>query len=87
MDPHIRQKLAFITKYGLFEFVRMPFGACNSPATFQRKIQLVLHGLNWKKCLAYLDDVIVLENSFDNHLTNLKAVLARLRKHNLKLKP
>ena len=87
VDPHDRHKLAFITKYGLFEFVRMPFGTCNSPATFQRMIQLVLHGLNWKECLAYLDDVIVLGNSFDNHLTNLKAVLSRFRKHNLKLKP
>lgn len=37
--------------------------------------------------MAYLDDVIVLENSFDNHLLNLKAVLTRFRKHNLKLKP
>lgn len=43
-----------------------------------------LHGLNWKECLTYLDDVIVLGNSF--HLLNLKAVLTRLRKHNLKLK-
>lgn len=87
VDPHDRHKLAFITKYGLFEFVRMPFGTCNSPATFQRMIQLVLHLLNWKECLAYLDDVIVLGNSFDNHLLNLKAVLTRFRKHNLKLKP
>lgn len=34
VDPHDRHKLAFITKYGLFEFVRMPFGTCISPATF-----------------------------------------------------
>lgn len=83
VNPHDHHKLAFITKYGLFEFVRMPFGTCNSQATFQRIIQL---GLNWKECLAYLDDVIMLGNSFDNHLLNLKAVLTRFRKHNLKLK-
>lgn len=65
----------------------MPFGTCNSPATFQRIIHLVLHGLNWKEFLAYLDDVIVLGYSFDNHLLNPKVVLTRFRKHNLKLKP
>lgn len=54
---------------------------------FITKYGLFLHGLNWKECLAYLDDVIVLGNSFDNHLLNLKAVLTRFRKHNLKLKP
>lgn len=61
------------------------FGTCNSLATFQR--MLVLHGLNWKECLAYLDDVIVLGNSVDNHLLNLKTVLSGFRKHNLKLTP
>ncbi len=55
VDPADRHKLAFITRYGLFEFVRMPFGTSNSPATFQRVIQLVLQGLNWRECLAYLD--------------------------------
>jgi hypothetical protein len=50
-------------------------------------IQLVLQGLNWKECLAYLDDVILLGNSFDDHLSNLRTVLTRFRQHNLKLKP
>ena len=84
VDPHDRHKLAFITRYGLNEFVKMPFGTCNSPATFQRMIQLIVYGLNWRECLVNLDDVIVLGNSFDNHLINLKAVLSRFRKHNLK---
>ncbi|XP_062602775.1 uncharacterized protein LOC134264500 [Saccostrea cucullata] len=87
VDPDDRHKLAFITRYGLFEFVRMPFGTCNSPATFQRVIQLVLQGLNWKECLAYLDDVIVLGQNFEEHLINLRAVFERFRTHNLKLKP
>ena len=85
VDPCDRHKLAFITRYGLFEFVRMPFGTCNSPATltFQRLIQLILQGLNWKECLAYLDNVIVLGQNFEKHLINLKAVFQRLRDHNL----
>ena len=68
--PCVRHKLAFIIRYGLFEFVRMPFGTCNSLATFLRVIQLVLQDLNWKECLACLDDVIVLGLNFEEHLIN-----------------
>ena len=41
-----RDKAAFVTKYGLFSFRRMPFGLCNAPATFSRSISLVLRGLS-----------------------------------------
>lgn len=80
VDPHDRHKLVFIKTYGLFELMRMPFGTCNSPATSQRMIQLVLHRLNWRECLAYLDDANGLGYSFDNQLLNLKAAaLSRFR--------
>lgn len=49
-------------------------------------VKFVLHGLNWKEWLAYLDAVIVHVNSFDNHLCNIRYVLIRSRQHNLKLK-
>ena len=54
-----RQKSAFCTTDGLFEFKVMPFGLCNAPATFQRLIDLVLAGLQWSTCLVYLDDIVV----------------------------
>lgn len=81
-----KEKSSFITKYGLFEHNRLPFGLCTAPATFQRAIQLVLAGLTWKSVIAYLDDTIVLGLSFEMHLENLQEVLERFRKHNLKLK-
>ena len=81
-----RDKTAFITKHGLFEFVRMGFGLCNAPATFSRVINLVLRGLNWDVALAFLDDVVVLGTSFDDHIKNLKLVLERFRDYKLKLK-
>jgi len=87
MNPQDQHKTAFITKYGLFEHVRMGFGLCNAPATFQRSINLVLTGLLWDSVLAYLDDVIVLGSDFDVNLRNLQEVLLRMRQYNLKLKP
>ena len=82
-----RHKTAFLTRFGLFEHVRMGFGLCNAPSTFQRIIQLVLRGLTWKTVLAYLDDVVILGNSFLEHIQNLKETLLRFRQYNLKLKP
>ena len=80
IKPEDCSKTAFITKYGLFEFARMAFGLCNSPATYTRVINLVL---NWKVVLAFLDDILVLGKDFEGHL----AVLVRFREYGLKLKP
>ena len=82
-----KEKTAFCTTEGLYEFNVMPFGLCNAPATFQRLMDLVLAGLQWSDCLVYLDDVIIMGRSFEEHLTNLQAVFERLRQAGLKLKP
>ena len=52
VSPEDRKKTAFLTKYGLYEHVRMGFGMTNSPATFSRVINLILRGLTWKTVLA-----------------------------------
>ena len=86
--PEDRHKTAFITKKGLFEFVRMPFGLCNAPATFMRAMNLVLNGLTWSEVLAFLDDVLILgKGGFEGHLHSMRKVFERFRKHRLKLKP
>ena len=81
-----RDKMAFLTKYGLFEQCRMHFGLCNAPATFQQAMMLILKGLTWKEVLAYLDDIMILGKSFDDHLNNIIEVLKRFKDRNLKLK-
>lgn len=64
LDKDARQKSAFVTYNGLYEFVRMPFGLCNAPATFQRLMQRVLAGLEYKCCFIYLDDILVASSHF-----------------------
>ena len=65
----------------------MPFRLCNAPATFQRLMGKVLSGLKWYSCLVYIDDIVVVGDSFENHLYNLVGVLKRLREAGLKVKP
>ena len=72
MDESSREKTAFITRRGLYEFVRMPFGLSNAPATFSRVVNLILAGMNWETVLAFLDDICVLGRDFAEHLENLR---------------
>ena len=87
VDEKDREKTAFCTPDGLFEFKVMPFGLCNAPATFQRLMDMVLAGLQWTNCLVYIDDIVVIGKTFPEHLQNLTRVLQRLGEAGLKLKP
>ncbi len=80
MDPKDIDKMAFVTRQGLFRITVMPFGLCNAPATLERLImELILTGLNWKICLIYLDDVIVYRGNFYEALDRPKQVWQRIR--------
>ena len=82
-----KEKSAFCTTSGLFQFNVMPFGLANAPATFQRLMERVLTGLQWDICLVYLDDVIVFSPTLEGHFDRLAQVFARIRSAGLKLKP
>ena len=84
--PRDKEKTAFCTSEGLYEFNVMLFGLCNLPATFQRLMNLLLAGIQWTSCLVYLDDIIVLGKTFQNHFQHLSQVFQKLRDANLKLK-
>ena len=62
LDLATRDKTAFTSHYGLYEFTRMPFGLCNAPATFQRLMQVVLRDIEGKFCFVYIDDILVCQN-------------------------
>ena len=82
-----QEKTAFRTKFGLYEFKKLPFGLTNSPATFGRVMALVLRGLTWEAALAFLDDILVIGRTIEEHLKNLDLVLGRFHHFQLKLKP
>ena len=80
-----REKLAFITSEGLYQFKRMPFGFCNAPGIFQRMMQKALGNLVHNKVLVYIDDIIIYSDTFEQHLKDIDEVLGKLREANLKL--
>ena len=59
MDTADREKTAFVTQGGLYEYRVMPFRLVNPPATFERLMERVLRGIAWLECLVYLDDILV----------------------------
>ena len=89
MDSESAAKSAFITHKGHHEFVRMPFGMCNAPATFQRlmeRLMVILADLLWKSCFVYIDYVLICSRNFKDHLTHVEQVLQRLQNAGLRLK-
>ena len=88
MAEESRQYTAFMVgSLGIYEFLRMPYGLCNVPATFQHLMQNCLGELNLQYALIYLDDVIVYSRTPEEHLKRLQAVLDHFALNGLKLKP
>ena len=86
MDAADREKTAFVTQGGLYEFRVMPFGLVNAPATFERLMERVLRGIAWSECLVYLDDILVFGPDFGTTLARLESMLDLLGEAGLKLK-
>ena len=74
-------KTAITTPFGLFEFLRMPFGLCNASQTFQRFIDDILRGLPF--AYAYLDDIVIASSTYEEHCEHLDLIFQRLSKHTI----
>ena len=81
-----REKTAFVTPFGLYQFRMMPFGLQGAPATFQRMIDQLLRGLEGY-ATAYLDGLVIYSDSWEEHLLHIKNVFDRLREAGLTAKP
>ncbi|KAK7882011.1 hypothetical protein WMY93_028185 [Mugilogobius chulae] len=86
LEKSSRPYTAFQTPAGLFQFTVMPFGLHGAPATFQRLMDQVLQGCDHCSA-AYLDDVVIYSNTWEDHLQHLTLVLEKIQQAGLTLNP
>ena len=87
MNEASKKYTAFSTSRGHYEFNRMPFGLKNSPATFQRMMDNAFRGLIGRECFVYIDDIVIIGKTLEEHNQNLIKVLERIKALGLKLEP
>ncbi|KAL7291073.1 hypothetical protein TKK_0015204 [Trichogramma kaykai] len=87
LDSRDAHKCAFSTPFGHYQFIRMPFGLKNAPATFQWLMGTVLKGLQGNILFVYVDDIVIYANSIEEHNDKFNQLATRLREANLKLQP
>ena len=78
-------KTAIITPFGLFEFLRMPFGLKNAAQVFQRLMDTICRGLPF--VFVYLDDILIASTSKDQHKKDLRNLFQRLKSHGMVINP
>lgn len=87
IKPSDREKLAFRSHRGLYQFKRMPFGFRNGPAVFQRIMQGILAPYLWIFALVYIDDIVIFSKTFEDHLTHIDKVLGAIQEAKITLSP
>jgi hypothetical protein len=84
--PGDRQKTAFTTKFGLYEWRVLPFGLANAPSQFMRMMDGLLTPEMRRFVAIYLDDVLVHSHDLVEHVTHVRTVLTMLLSHGLRVK-
>lgn len=84
--PEERHKTAFITPHGQYQFTRCPFGFTNSPAIYQRAMNTIFKEGLYRRCVIYVDDILIYGSTKEETLCNLEWVLRKCRENCVKLK-
>ena len=79
LEEGSKDMTAFSTPTGHYRFKRMPFGLSNSPLTYMRLMNMVLHGLIGNTANVFLDDILITSKTAEEHFTKLDLVFSRLR--------
>ena len=90
LTEEAKLRTAFITPQmspSHWQYIYMPFGLRDAPATFQRLVDKMLMSVQYDFVMAYLDDIIVKGDDVESSLRNLREVFDRIRSAGLKLKP
>ena len=82
-----KDKTAFVTQDGLYQFEVLPMGLMNAPPTFQRLMHNIIGYNRWDYTAVYLDDIIIFSDSFDQHVKHLQEIFQILQDHNFTLNP
>ncbi|XP_040062301.1 uncharacterized protein LOC120837151 [Ixodes scapularis] len=86
MDPKSQSLTAFVTHEGQYAWRVMPFGLKNSAATFQRMVNALLSG-HQSYATAYLDDIAIFSNTWQEHMQHIDSILQVLGEAGLKVSP
>lgn len=83
VKPEDIEKTAITTRYGLYEFLVMPMGLCNAPATFQSLTNEIFYDYMDDFIVVYIDELLVFSKNEEQHIHHLQLVLERLKRHSL----
>ena len=86
LEQSAKERSAFVTPFGHYQFNVMPFGMVNSGATFVRLMKMILEGLE-EFSDAFIDDVIIFSGNFPEHVEHLRCVLQSFRNARITAKP
>ena len=84
MGKDSRAKTAFVTPFGKYEFLQVPFGLAQVPAYFQHLMNQVLDNCSF--AMTYLDDIIIFSETEEEHLSHIEEIFRRLEAADLKMK-
>lgn len=69
-----KEKTTFTSNFGTYRFAFIKFGSRNAPTTFQHALDTILSEVQWKTCLAYIDDVVIFNKRSSQYFADIGKV-------------